>query len=66
MKIAVVDDEYMSRGMLVQTIKEEFPDAKIQVFADETPAWQAIQNDPAYDLVLTDMSMTTMDGPELA
>ena len=66
MKIAVVDDEYMSRKMLVQTIREEFPDAKIQEFTDGTPAWQAIQNDQSYDFVLTDMSMITMDGPELA
>ena len=60
------DDEKLSRLNLVSTLREQYPSAQIDEYEDGTPAWEAIQQDNGFDLVITDMSMITMDGMELA
>ena len=66
MRIAVVDDEPLCRANLVSMLREQYPSAQIDEYEDGTPAWEAIQQDNGFDLVITDMSMITMDGMELA
>ena len=66
MRIAVVDDEPLCRANLVSMLREQYPSAQIDEYEDGTPAWKAIQQDNGFDLVITDMSMITMDGMELA
>ena len=62
----LVDDEKLSRLNLVSTLREQYPSTQIDEYEDGTPAWEAIQQDNGFDLVITDMSMITMDGMELA
>ena len=66
MRIMVVDDEPLCRANLVSTLREQYPSVQIDEYDDGTPAWEAIQQDNGFDLVIADMSMITMDGLELA
>lgn len=66
MRIAVVDDENLCRGSLVEELRIEFPEARIDEYNDGLPAWEAIQQDHDIDLVITDMRMVKMDGINLA
>ena len=66
MRIAVVDDEDLCRGSLVEELRIEFPEARIDEYDDGLPAWEAIQQDHDIDLVITDMRMVKMDGINLA
>ena len=66
MRIAVVDDEPLCRANLVSALCTQYQNVQIEEYDDGTPAWQAIQQDNRFDLVITDMSMITMDGLELS
>ena len=65
-RIMVIDDEPQDRNNLIEVLKEQYPSAQIDEYEDGTPAWEAIQQDHGFDLVITDMSMITMDGMELS
>lgn len=66
MRVLVADDESFSRENLVQKLRKQYPDMQVEEYDDGSTAWSAVQNDSGYDLVITDMQMITMDGPELA
>lgn len=66
MRVLVADDEPLCRANLVSTLREQYPSVQIDEYDDGTPAWEAIQQDNGFDLVIADMSMITMDGLELA
>ena len=66
MRIMVADDEPLCRANIVSTLREQYPSVQIDEYDDGTPAWEAIQQDSGFDLVIADMSMITMDGLELA
>lgn len=66
MRIMLTDDECICRRKLVDEIRKQYPSVQIDEYDDGTPAWEAIQQDSGFDLVIADMSMITMDGLELA
>lgn len=66
MRVLVADDESLSRENLVRKLREQYPEIQVEEYDDGSTAWSAVQNDSGYDLVITDMQMITMDGPELA
>lgn len=65
MKILLADDSDIVREGIACKIKTVIPDAEIDDFPDGKYAWEAVQK-KTYDLVLTDISMRVMHGPELA
>ncbi|MGN0155550.1 MAG: response regulator [Lachnospiraceae bacterium] len=65
MKILLADDSEIVREGIACKIKKVIPDAEIDDFPDGKYAWEAAQK-KTYDLVLTDIRMRIMHGPELA
>ena len=65
MKILLADDMDIVREGIAIELKKVIPDAEIDEFNDGKYAWEAVQK-KIYDLVLTDISMRDMHGPELA
>ena len=65
MNILLADDECMALEILTDEVKKLFPDASVDAFADGVPAWEAARQ-TAYDLVIIDVFMRKMNGPELA
>jgi two-component system chemotaxis response regulator CheY len=63
LRIAVVDDTAVSRGLLVEAL-ETIGISRIQIFKDGQQALDSIKQDPPH-LVISDYFMPKLDGLEL-
>jgi DNA-binding NarL/FixJ family response regulator len=64
--ILVVDDHKVFAEGLVAVLQLHFPTAMFQLASSGEHAWQLIERDFAFQLVITDISMGQMSGLELA
>ena len=58
--ILVVDDHEQSRELLVEFLKMK--GYAVQSAPDGDEAWNLLNREPGYDLVITDLNMPVMDG----
>ncbi len=59
-RILVVDDQEQSRELLVEFLKKK--GYVVQSAADGDEAWNLLNREPHYELVITDLNMPVMDG----
>lgn len=64
MKLIIVDDDHLARGLLREVIERNFPHARIVEFALAARALHAIGVSDV-DLLITDYRMLDMDGDAL-
>lgn len=62
MKLLIADDHTLFRDALVQYIKRANPECEIAVSKDFHDAYEYLQKDSAYDLVILDLRMPGMNG----
>ena len=63
-RIAVVDDNELTRGLLVDVFMF-CVNRKVQEFENASAAWQHFEEDGPPDLLLSDVNMSEMTGLEL-
>jgi DNA-binding NarL/FixJ family response regulator len=66
LSILVVDDHRIFAEGLVSVLRLQFPEAKFEMARSGEEAWDFIQRTPSLHLVITDISMASMSGLELA
>lgn len=62
MKLLIADDHTLFRDALVQYIKRAIEDCDLTVTKDFHEAYEELQKDQNYDLVILDLRMPGMDG----
>ena len=62
MKLLIADDHTLFRDALVQYITRANADFEVTVTKDFNEAYDVLQNDSAYDLVILDLRMPGMNG----
>ena len=65
-RIIVAEDEYFARKVLLKMLKELNLDLEICGEAETGTEVLALMQDHPVDIVITDIRMPDMDGPELA
>ncbi|MBL7848839.1 MAG: response regulator transcription factor [Cyclobacteriaceae bacterium] len=66
LSILVVDDHRIFAEGLVAVLRLQFPKAGFEMARSGEEAWEMIQRTPSFHLVITDISMASISGLELA